>query len=327
MLLGSGGFTVRQPGLLYRVASRIVYHDSYAKRRLIPPLSAQQRTLIEQLRDEGCIVLENYLSSTLLSGLQHEFETALRALKFDTPCLAQTRVDRVRHAALIDNFMYGSPQQFKAQGVAFDLEEAKDYEQVLREFNPSTLTAYPLGYSQAFRDVWLDPFLLGLVSGCLGMVPKLSEAYVRRNFPAPYRTMNHFWHRDLNSPSHLLKIFFFFTDCGRDTGPHEFIRESHRRLDVLNGRRYFTDEEIDRAHPVGDPRRLVSEVKAGTVVIEDTRGLHRARMPQTGFRDLGYAIFTPLRPYYPHRNYEFPRSAHEQYSEFQRAFIPEAMLL
>jgi hypothetical protein len=326
MLLGSGGSTVRRPGLIDRVASRVVFHDSYAKRRLIPTLTARQSALIDQLRKDGCIVLQDYLSPKLLPRLQQDFNAALRGLKFDTPCLAQTRIDPVRHAALIDNFMYGSPQQFKAQGVAFEREEVRDYEQVLREFKPSTLSAQPLGYSQSFREAWLDPFLLGVVSGSMGMVPKLSEAYARRNFPAPHRTMNHFWHRDLNTPSHLLKIFFFLTDCARDTGPHEFIYESHRRLDVLNGQRYFTDEEVDRAYPSGDPRRLVSEVRAGTVVIEDTRGLHRARLPETGFRDLGYAIFTPLRPYYPHRNYEFPRSAYEQCSEFQKAFIPDTML-
>lgn len=318
---------MRRPGFLARAASRIVYRDSYAKRRLIPQLSARQNRLIEQLRDEGSVVLDDYIAPDPLSRMQQELDAALHALKFEVPCLAQTRVDRARHAALIDNFMYGSPEQFKAQGVAFDREEVRSYEQVLLDFNPSTLTVYPLGYSQAFRDVWLDPFLLGIVSGCMGVVPKLAEAYVRRNFPAPYRTMNHFWHRDLNNPVHLLKVFFFLTDVARDTGPHEFIKESHRRLHVLNGQRYFTDEEIERAYPAGDRRRLVSEVKAGTVVIEDTRGLHRARMPEKGFRDLGYAIFTPLRPYYPHRTYEFPRSAYDQLSEFQRAFVPEAMLL
>ncbi|OGA23531.1 MAG: hypothetical protein A3I02_17025 [Betaproteobacteria bacterium RIFCSPLOWO2_02_FULL_67_26] len=327
MFLGSGGLTVRQPGFLDRVASRVVFHDSYAKRRFMPQLTARQHALIDQLRSDGCIVLERYLPARLLSRLQQDLDAALRALKFEMPSLAQTRVDPVRHAALIDNFLYGSPQQLKAQGAAFDRDEARDYEQVLRDFNPSTLSVQPFGYSPAFREAWLDPFLLGIVSGCMGMVPKLSEAYVRRNFPAPHRTMNHFWHRDLNTPFHLLKIFFFLTDCARDTGPHEFINESHRRLDVLNGQRYFTDPEVDRAYPAGDPRRVVSEVRAGTVIIEDTRGLHRAQLPQTGYRDLGYAVFVPLRPFYPHRNYEFPRAAYRQFSAFQQAFIPDAMLV
>ena len=327
MLLGSEELTVRQPGVFDRIANRVVFHDSYAKRRLIPQLSVEQRDVIDRLRNDGSVILENYLPAAPLSRLQADFEAGLREMKFDMPCLAQARVDPVRHAALIDNFMYGSTQEFKALGVTFGREEARDYEQVVREFNPSTLTVKTLEYSRAFREAWLDPFLLGIVSGCMGIVPKLSEAYVRRNFPAPHRTMNHFWHRDLNTPINLLKIFFFLTDCGLDTGPHEFINGSHRRLDVLNGRRYFTDEEVDQAYPPGDPRRVVSEVKAGTVVIEDTRGLHRARLPQTGFRDLGYAVFMPLRPFYPHHNYTFPRAAHEQLSAFQKVFVPDVMLV
>ena len=42
--------------------------------------------------------------------------------------------------------------------------------------------------------------------------------------------------------------------------------------------------------------------------------------------DLGYAVFTPLRPFYPHRNYAFPRTALDGLSPLQRAFIPDAML-
>jgi hypothetical protein len=83
---------------------------------------------------------------------------------------------------------------------------------------------------------------------------------------------------------------------------------------------------VDRAYPAGGDERIVSIVKAGTVVIEDTRGLHRAQLPQAGFRDLGYAIFVPLRPFYPHRNYAFPKSAYERLTPLQQAFIPPAML-
>ena len=49
-------------------------------------------------------------------------------------------------------------------------------------------------------------------------------------------------------------------------------------------------------------------------------------MPDQGTRDLGYAVFTPLRPFYPHRNYAFPRAAFDGLSALQRAFIPDAML-
>lgn len=325
-MFSSDALTVRKPTLWDRVRGRVEFLDSYGKRRLISPLSAEQEPLIEALRQDGCAVLDQYIPRERLQAMQSDLDQALNALQFEMPCLAQTRIDPQRHAELIRNFMYGTPKQLADWGVAFERAEAHSYEQVVRDFNPSTLTVYMLERSQAFRDTWLDPFLLDVVAQYMGLVPKLSEAYVRRNFNAPHRTMNHYWHRDLNAPLHLLKIFFFLSDCGIDDGPHEFVRGSHAKLDVLNGQRYFTDEEVDRVHPIGSRERYVSVVKAGTVVIEDTRGLHRAMLPKAGIRDLGYAIFMPLRPFYHHQNYRIAREAYQRLTTFQQAFIPPVML-
>ena len=326
MLSAASALTVRKPTLWDHVRSRFVYADSYAKRRLADEPDAEQQRLVELLRQDGCIELDGYIPADRLRAMQDDLNAALAELDFETPCLAQSRIDPSRHQDLIDNFMYGSPAQLAQRGVTFDRSEAKSYEQVVREFNPSTLTLYMLERSEAFRQTWLDPYLLEIVTHYMGIVPKLSEAYVRRNFPAPHRTMNHYWHRDLNTPLHLLKIFFFLTDCEARNGPHDFVRGSHRNLDVLNGKRYFSDAEVDRAYPPGSRERLVSIVKAGTVIIEDTRGLHRAQLPEAGFRDLGYAIFVPLRPFYPHRNYVIPREAYSRLSSFQQAFVPPAMI-
>ena len=236
------------------------------------------------------------------------------------PCLAQTRIKPDRDQDLIDNYLFAATAELASRGLTFAKNEALSYEQVIRDFNPSTLTLYMLKESAAYRSLWLDPSILGIAAGYLGFVPKMVEAYVRRNFPSPYRTMNHFWHRDLNHKHYMLKAFVFLSDCTRDTGPHEFVRGSHRRFTPLNGKRYYNDEEIDRALAATSQARIVSEVPAGTVILEDTRGLHRADMPKTGFRDLGYATFMPWNdgPAY----YELPLSAHEKLSALQQAFVP-----
>lgn len=319
--------TVRKPTLWDHVRSRVVYAHSYSRRALVNSLSPPQQALLDTLKRDGSVVIENHIAPGRLAAMRADLDAAIRALDFEMPCLAQTRVDPERHAGLIDNFMYGSPQQLAQMGVTFDRTEAQNYEQVVRDFNPSTLTLYMLERSEAYRQVWLDPYLLDIVTNYMGIVPRLSEAYVRRNFPAPHRTMNHYWHRDLNTPLHLLKIFFFLSDCSAENGPHEFVRGSHRELSVLNGKRYFSDAEVDRAYPPGSAAREVSLVKAGTVVIEDTRGLHRAQLPQAGYRDLGYAVFVPLRPLYHHRNYAFPREAYARMTPLQQAFIPPVMLV
>ncbi|HEV7801727.1 MAG TPA: phytanoyl-CoA dioxygenase family protein [Burkholderiales bacterium] len=327
MSTATSALTVRKPTLWDHVRSRLVYSESYAKRRLLNAPSTEQQAHVETLRRDGYVTLDQHIPVARLRALQSDLDAAMRELEFETPCLAQSRVDPERHHELIRNFMYGSAAQLAEWGVAFDRSEAQSYEQVVRDFNPSTLTLYMLERSEAFRQTWLDPYLLDIVTSYMGIVPKLSEAYVRRNFPAPHRTMNHYWHRDLNAPVHLLKIFFFLSDCGEENGPHDFVRASHKNLDVLNGKRYFSDDEVDCAYPPGGKDRIVSIVKAGTVVIEDTRGLHRAQLPQAGFRDLGYAVFVPLRPFYPHRNYGFPRAAYDQLTPLQQAFIPPVMLV
>lgn len=323
-MLSPDPLSLRPAGVVDRLRSRVLYLDSYRKRSLVPPLEARDRALVEQLRDTGSVSLEGFIPAPMLRRMQAELEASLQALEFEMPCLAQTRVDRVKHADLIANYMYGSPAQLAARGCAFDRPDVTSYAQAVADFRPSTLTVYMLERSAAYREVWLDPRILGIVSHYMGMVPRLSEAYVRRNFPAPFLTMNHYWHRDLNTPFHLLKGFVFLSDCDLSTGPHEFVLGSHRDFVTLNGKRYFDDAEVDAVVPPGHPRRLMSVVKAGTVILEDTRGLHRARMPEQGQRDLGYAVFTPLRPFYPHRNYVFPRAALAGLSPLQRAFVPES---
>ena len=322
---GKSSLSLRAPGIIDRIRSRVLYLESYRKRALIPALDARQSALVDQLRDSGSVTLEGFVRDDRLRMMQSELDAALHGLAFETPCLAQSRVDPVRHADLIANHMLGSPADLLRRGVAFERSEVSSYEQAVETFRPSTLTVYMLERSSAYREVWLDPYLLAIVCHYLGLVPKLAEAYVRRNFPAPFLSMNHYWHRDLNAPFHLLKIFVFLSDTDLRNGPHEFVLNSHRELASLNGKRYFSDSEIDAALPPGHPQRLASVVKAGTVIIEDTRGLHRARMPEQGSRDLGYAVYMPLRPYYPHRNYAYPRAAYGALTEFQKAFIPDAM--
>ena len=320
-------FWFRGTTIVDRWISRLRFPDCYSKLPLLPRLERAQAECVDQLRESGYVLIQRHIEPGLLRVLQAELHEALAGLQFEMPCLAQTRIDPARDRDLIDAYLYGTPAQFEKRGLAFSRHEAESYEQVLRDFNPSTLTVYPLAASDAFRRVWLDPFLLGIVAGYLGMVPKMVEAYVRRNFPSPYRTMNHFWHRDLNHKHFMIKAFIFLSDCTLDTGPHEYVSGSHRAFEPLNGKRYYRDDEVDAAWPRGSQRRIVSEVPAGTVLLEDTRGLHRADMPNAGYRDLGYATFVPMQDAASTRLYEIPRAACAQLSALQQSFVPRSNLV
>ncbi len=161
----------------------------------------------------------------------------------------------------------------------------------------------------------------------MGVRPYLAEAYIRRNFPAKYKVMNHFWHRDRNHPDHLLKAFLFLTDCEIENGPHEYIAGSviDRQLD---GKPYFSEEEVDSIYPKDDYRRIKSIVKAGTIILEDTRGLHRATIPTKGIRDLGFAVFVP-HPFYSSwesKYYNIDKKLFHSLSKRQKEYIPKSFI-
>lgn len=325
-LFRSNPFELSPASLPERLLRRVRFKDCFRHQALIPPLDATQREWLKDLSRDGTVIIENHIPQDTLKRLQSEIDVALRDLDFEMPCLAQTKVDPQRHKSFIDNYLLGTNQQLQQAGLTFDRNEARNLDQVVKDFAPSTLTSYVLSRSDTYRKVWLDPKILAVVANYLGLVPKLVEAYVRRNFPAKYRVMNHYWHRDLNDPHQLLKVFYFLTDTSLDNGPHEFIRQSHRDYKTLNGKRYFSDEEVDREYPPNSQRRLVSEVKAGTVIIEDTRGLHRAKNPDSGFRDLGYAVFLPQSDSTRVKYYEIPKACFESLSAFQKTFIPLSVI-
>lgn len=75
-----------------------------------------------------------------------------------------------------------------------------------------------------------------------------------------------------------LKIFIYLTDVDADNGPHVFVEGSHRRGGIpktflKKGYTRLTDEEVIQAF---GQEKLITFVGArGTIIIEDTRGLHK----------------------------------------------------
>lgn len=290
--------------------------------RLVPKLDESQQYAVDCLKNNGCVILPNYVSGAQLDLLQQQFQNSLNKLCFQTPVLAQSRLNSLKDADLLQNNLFASVDTLRSRGLTFDDSECQTYEQVVSEFRPSTLTVPMLEHSRDFQNLWLDENIISIVSKYIGSVPVLHEAYVRRNFPANHKTMNHYWHRDLNHKHFLVKVFFFLTDCNMDTGPHEYIKGTHNNFKNLNDKRYFTDEEVDECFPISSSSRTISNVSAGTVVIEDTRGLHRAQVPNIKHRDLGFAVFMPSPDTSPNPYYYINRMDYELLSKFQRSVIP-----
>jgi hypothetical protein len=101
------------------------------------------------------------------------------------------------------------------------------------------------------------------------------------------------WHRD--SPfSHQFKAILYLTDVHSENGPFEYIKGSHLKQSIKSASRFlgkemreyrFSDDEITRleeAHVVS--RRMAITAPRGSLLLADTRGLHRGRPLTSGER-------------------------------------------
>jgi len=134
-----------------------------------------------------------------------------------------------------------------------------------------------------------DPVLLAISHAYLGVEPRLAylalwwSAVFERN---PTSDMAQLFHADL---AHIkwLKIFVYLTDVSEGTGPHSFVRGSHKS--DVEGRELrrrglvrLSDEDIYRVY--GRDRVVDLVGPRGTVFIADTRGFHKGHLPRTGHR-------------------------------------------
>ena len=285
-------------------------------------LTPDQREKLAHLREHGYVMFDHLVGTARLRKLQEDYRSRVEGqLDFEFPTLAQAKIDPERDADLIKGNFLATPQQLAARGLTFSREDVRSYEQAVADFAPSTLTT-EIPDTPEWFDVWLDEGMLPIVEAYMGFRPQLTEAYIRRNFPSRFVVMNHAWHRDRNHETHLLKTFVFLSDCTLKTGPHHYIAGSakDRRVD---GKNYYSDEEIASVYPQSSGREIVSVVPAGTIVLEDTRGLHKAGIPEAGYRDLGYATFVPPIAFVRREAlFRLGRKTYEALNPEQQTYIP-----
>lgn len=95
-----------------------------------------------------------------------------------------------------------------------------------------------------------------------------------------------YYHFDMDRPK-WLKFFIYLTDVNTDTGPHTFVAGSHRTGGIADamlhqGYARLTDEEVEQHY--GRQRVVEFGAPRGTIIAEDTRGLHKGKHVQRGDR-------------------------------------------
>ncbi len=289
-----------------------------------PPTDPFIADKLAQLKTHGFVMLDHLVGSpefkkiktSIDQKIEHDFE-----LEF--PCLSQSKIDVERDKKIIKENFRASNEKLKQLGLTFDRDNIISYKQMLGDFNPSTLTI-PMPSEREYYQLWLDPKVMAIASAYMGFKPHMTEGYVRRNFPSSFKVLNHNWHRDNNHDKYLLKAFIFFTDCDIHTGAHHYIVGSINDPRYRD-KTYFTDEEIHATWPIGSDNHMISTVPAGTIIIEDTRGLHKAGIPKKAYRDLGFVVFSPPINF-PRLNplYSIKKATYEQLTPNQQEYIPTA---
>lgn len=139
------------------------------------------------------------------------------------------------------------------------------------------------------QDLLADPSLLALVQDYLGCEPRadvLSMWWHTDFQDHPDSMAAQFFHFDMDRFK-WLKVFIYLTDVGAGNGPHAFVRGSHRsgaipRHILERGYVRLTDEEVAANYPAEDI--LTFTAPRGSIIIEDTRGLHKGVHVQEGAR-------------------------------------------
>lgn len=143
--------------------------------------------------------------------------------------------------------------------------------------------------NELFNDVLLDPLFVQAAARYLGTVPILDVLglWWHTGFAkVPDSEAAQLFHFDMDRIK-WLKIFIYMTDVSEESGPHCFVASSHRSGGIPKELLKFhyarlTDEQV--VAECGRDRLRTFTGRRGTVILEDTRGLHKGQHVESGDR-------------------------------------------
>jgi len=152
-----------------------------------------------------------------------------------------------------------------------------DFESPLAE--KYAVTTGALVGNELIRRMMLDRGLLEIAQRYIGTAPIIDIVTAWYSFPSasPSHEAAQLFHFDLDRVR-WLKAFFLLTDQTVETGAHMYIPGTHRdggiddRL-LAKGYTRLEDDEVAQFYPRESWKSM--EAPAGSILLEDTRGLHK----------------------------------------------------
>lgn len=222
--------------------------------------SAQETAQIaDDVRQNGFHVYKELLPEKLITEVM---DFALR-----TPCIYKK----------MDGALPGEPERY-------DLYNPAKIETVRYDYRQDVLIKEP-----AIWKLATDPMVVNIAREYLGVEPILDAVRMwwHTDFQdQPDAEAAQLYHFDMERVK-WLKFFVYITDVTKDSGPHCFIKQTHLPKSVpesllKRGYARITDEEI-QSHYSAD--RIIEFVgPKGTLIAEDTCGLHKGKHVTKGHR-------------------------------------------
>jgi hypothetical protein len=140
----------------------------------------------------------------------------------------------------------------------------------------------------AFQQLRNDPGLLAIAERYLGAPPAYVASELMWSFPAPTTQFQQLkaaqvLHCDIDD-YRCLKFFFYLTDVGLLSGPHIYLRKSHRNktfLHQLLGERCASIPDQKLVETYGAENLTTFCGPAGYGFVEDIFGFHKGSPPQS----------------------------------------------
>lgn len=155
---------------------------------------------------------------------------------------------------------------------------------IVYDFDPQDLINQP-----DIQKLVSDPSVIALAQQYIGAQPVLDEVNLWWSTAFSHEADSNaaqLYHFDMDR-IRWVKFFIYLTDVGPDNGPHCFVAGTHRTGGIpsrflARGYTRLSDQEVKDAFPA---ERLIEFTgTVGTIIAEDTRGLHKGKPLCTGHR-------------------------------------------
>lgn len=193
-------------------------------------------------------------------------------------------------------------EYFKKQRIFDDKNPEKKY--FLNEKHEDLKVGY-FEYSTTARcpyifDVVNDPYIVQTLSAyfeCPYKLDYISAWWSFKNSSKNREEKTQYFHRDIDN-FNFIKLFLYLTDVDEFSGPHQYIKFTHKKS--LGEKISTKIVDFDKLQINVNDDMYIFQGKAGSVLLENTFGLHRAKKPENKDRLMIAMSFSLVNtPYSP----------------------------